>query len=205
VKAVSWTAEEQTAVKTTQPFLIKARVMTKIWQQAEVLRTALRNEVEGRIFTAPEGLDLTRGQIAKGERFQELPFVFLDFPQFFVPGKACTYRTFFWWGHGVFFALILEGEFVETYKKRIAKFYDTLAGKQLHLSLSETPWEWETGTGRSMQIMKTNRSQVLSELARRPFLKLFRVIRLESRAFRTNRWVDEGVRTFRLLRAIISP
>jgi hypothetical protein len=201
---VRWTSEELNAIGSIQPFLIKARVLKKAWNILDGLRDALKSEVNGRSFIAPEGLDVTKGQIAKGERFHDLPFVFLDFPRFFLPGQACTYRTFFWWGNGVVFALIVQGPHLETYKNWLHDNYTRLVEYDLHLSVATTPWEWRKGRGYTLSLTRPNRARFLRALHQRDFIKLERFLMLDSQAFIKNQIIQEGVETFRLLRPMIS-
>jgi hypothetical protein len=183
--------------------LIRARVVKKIWAVFDALREVLKSELAGQSLLAPEGLDRVKGQIAKGDRFQELPFVFMDFPQHFLPGEACTYRSFFWWGNGVVFALILEGPLLDLYKKRLLENYSLLSGKGLHLSMAPTPWEWRKGTPHTIQLTRANRTRILRVLGSRRFLKLERFLPPTSRTLHSKRLIAEGVATFRLVRPIL--
>ena len=201
---IRWTSEELKAIGSTRPFLIKARVLKKTWNILEELRETLKSEVKGYSFLAPEGLDVTKGQIGKGERFHDLPFVFLDFPRFFLPGQACTYRTFFWWGNGVVFALIVQGTYLDTYKKWLHENYARLMGHDLHLSLASTPWEWRKGSPYTLSLTRTHRASILRALDQRDFIKLERFLMLDSHAFIKNRIIQEGIATFRLFRPMIT-
>jgi len=45
-------------------------------------------------------------KIARGENYQGLPWVMLDFPRKFTQSDTMAIRSFFWWGH--FFSITLQ-------------------------------------------------------------------------------------------------
>jgi hypothetical protein len=68
----------------------------------------------------PHAVQAIPPKIAKGERYEGLPWLMLDYPRFF--GKADTFaiRTFFWWGHYCSITLQLGGQYAAQYQQAIS-------------------------------------------------------------------------------------
>lgn len=196
-------AKELATAQNTEIFKTKARVIKKIWSTFDELRASLQKELAGQPLLAPEGLDTTKGQVAKGDHHHHLPFVFMDMPQYFNRDEICTYRSFFWWGHGLVFALILSGPRLSQYKLRILRDYASYSNKGLHLAVTQTPWEWRQGQGYTIALTDSNRSRIRRALSRLTFVKLERFIPLTHLVFRQNRIISTGIETFHLLRPLL--
>src|SRR5262245_61567301 len=52
-------------------------------------------------------------KIARGENYEGLPYVMLDYPRCFGKEDTLAIRTFFWWGHFFSITLQLKGKYVE--------------------------------------------------------------------------------------------
>ena len=202
---IDWSTEELEALQTTRLFQIKGTIIKKVWSHFESLRDALREEVGSEPLLAPSEIDLHKGQVAKGENHLLLPFVYLDFPKYFSHDEKCTYRTFFWGGNYVVYALILEGSYLADYKIRIKRHYDRLAQGSIHLAITPDPWEWRRGTPYTLPLTPENQKIVEAVLEERSSLKLERFLDLNAPSFREGNLLMEGVHTFRLLKPILLP
>jgi hypothetical protein len=109
----------------------------------------------------------------------------------------------FWWGEGVFFALILEGTLLDRYVDNIARMYQTIADRELSLSLADTPWQWARSGRAVLPIRSDTKDAVLTAVRSRPFLKLQRAIALD-RLVEPDAIVREGAETFEALRPVIA-
>lgn len=67
----------------------------------------------------PEAVLLPAPKIARGEQYNGLPYVMLDYPRFFTRDDVCALRTFFWWGHSFSVTLHLKGAYQHRYRQRI--------------------------------------------------------------------------------------
>lgn len=197
-------ARELAAMHNTDVFKIKTGVIKKVWTMFDDLRASLKIELTGQNLLAPVGVDTTRGQIAKGENHHNLPFVFMDMPQHFTKEAMCTYRSFFWWGHGLVFALILSGPDLGEYRLRILQNYSSYRNKGLFLAVTPTPWEWKRGPGCTIALTSSNQSRIRQALTHLTFVKLERFVPLTHPAFRQNRIVSAGLETFHLLKPLIT-
>src|SRR5262245_43294773 len=107
-------------IQDTDFYPAKAEIVRKFNEEFMRLRDLLRTECRKTFYGAgPEGCESENGQLVKGERFHDFPYVYLDFPKFFSKDEMFTFRSFFWWGHALFFCWFLSGPRLDEYKKRV--------------------------------------------------------------------------------------
>lgn len=203
-RSIQFTEAERSLIQDTHFFQTKTVITRKVKQLLEQLHLSLREALADGSFLAPEGVDLQVGQFVKGEHLHDFPYQYLDFPKFFSQEEKFTFRSLFWWGHHFVFALILEGPHLEQYKQNLLNAYDRLADQNLYILMAPTLWEWEKRPELLLEIRKDNRRTVEAALATRPFLKIHRYIRFESPLFEKGGLAEEGVATFRLMKAIMA-
>jgi hypothetical protein len=184
-------------------FAWKEQLTRRLQGELTALHEALVPRVAPDTMLAPDEMDWTRWQLVRGERFHDRPYAYLDYPQYFSRATKFTYRSMFWWGEGMFFALILEGGLRDQYVDNIDRKYEAVADRELALSLADTPWEWETRGRSVLPIRSDTRDAVLVEARSRACLKLQRAMSLE-RLIEPDAIVREGVATFEALRPVIA-
>ncbi len=184
-------------------FAWKERLTLRIKTALEELYDALSPRVVADTLLAPHDMDWTRRQVVRGERFEERPYAYLDFPQYFSQTTKFTYRSMFWWGEGLFFAMILEGSLLDRYIANLERAYASIADQEIALSLAETPWEWRADGPTVLPIKTDNRDAVLATMRGRTALKLQRAVSLD-RLVERDAIVREGLRTFEDLRPVLA-
>jgi len=184
-------------------FAWKERLTQRIKGALESLHDALAGRIGPDALLAPEQMDWTRWQLVRGERFGDRPYAYLDFPQYFSRETKFTYRSMFWWGEGLFFAMILEGALLERYRTNLETYYAVVADRELALSLSNSPWEWHA-TGPSVLPIRTDTNEAVMAAAQcRTMLKLQRAVSLD-RLDQPDAIVREGLRTFDGLMPVVT-
>jgi hypothetical protein len=199
-----FTSEECALIKDTSFFRAKAIIGKKVKGTLLELHEALKEEIALSSFLAPEGVDLQIGQFVKGEHLEEFPYQYLDFPKFFTHSEKFTFRSLFWWGHYFVFAFILEGPYLEQYKKNLLASYEKLSEQGLSISLAPTPWEWRNHPELLLEIRSENKNSVAEALLIRPWLKIHRIIEFDHPFFEEGRMVEAGRETFRLMKEIVA-
>ncbi|MBI3607363.1 MAG: hypothetical protein HY207_05275 [Nitrospirae bacterium] len=202
--AETFSSDEVDFLKQAALFSWKELITKKIRRALETLHDELAKELVPEALLAPEGMDFTRWQVVRGERLEGRPYAYLDFPQYFSRETKFTYRTMFWWGSGLFFAMILEGPALDRYREHLLGAYPRLADHGLALSLAETPWEWKREGPSVLPLQVKNRAEVTEALAARRFLKLQSCLELEALACEPGAIVRKGVEVFRLLREVVA-
>ncbi len=202
---IRFTEEERRFIRDTAFFQAKAAITEKIKRLLEELREELRYELAESAMPLPDGVDRQNGQLVKGEHLLDFPYLYLDFPKYFSQGEIFTYRTLFWWGHHLVFALILDGRQLDRYKENLMTHYDRLAGRGVFLLMTPTPWEWRKSPEYLLELRPDNREAVAAAVAERPFLKLHRFVAFDDPAVADGTIVKNGRDTFRLMALIAAP
>ena len=98
--------EEMELVTNREWILTKHRVIKKVYQMFGQINEMMKDEVLHNDHLFPENLKYKTGKISKGENYQLLPYVILDYPSSFVKNNIFTVRSMFWWGN--FFSITLH-------------------------------------------------------------------------------------------------
>ncbi|MBI4400153.1 MAG: hypothetical protein HY581_00795 [Nitrospirae bacterium] len=202
---ILFTPDELRLVADDQFFLVKARIMKKVRGMLDGVYAGLREELAGVKLLAPPGFDRKKFQFVKGEHLEDFPYQYLDFPKYFEGDDKFTFRTLFWWGHHVVFALILEGPGLLRYKQNLLNRYHVTAGRHLCLSLAPSLWEWRQGEGYTLPLSHDRKSEVAAVLSGRPFFKLARFVSLDDPALKEGRIVELGREALRAVLPVITP
>jgi hypothetical protein len=202
---IQFTPEEVSLLADEKFFPAKSRIMKKVRDTLELLHAGLKADLAGVELLAPPAFDPSRFQFVKGEHLEHFPYQYLDFPKHFESDDKFTFRSLFWWGHHVVFALILEGDGLLRYKQNLINRYQAIAGRQLNLCLSPTPWEWKRGEGYTLPLTPDRKPEVSAVLSNRPFFKLARFLPLDDPAVKEGRLVEIGRDAFRALLPVITP
>lgn len=130
-------------------------------------------------------------KIARGENYEGLPWVMMDYPRLFTKTDTCAIRCFFWWGHYFTITIQLSGVYQEAYILSAKNFI------QAQQQDGKRDWYLSVGTGAwQHKIVETNYISI-HELGEqhwqeeRAFLKLAKKIPLEKWDDMTN-FFEEG-------------
>lgn len=200
-----FTTEESALMADQQFFRAKAQIMAKVRDSLQALQPVMKAELAASELIAPPDFDGTKSQLVKGEHLEDFPYQYLDCPKHFVGDDKFTFRTLFWWGHHVVFALILEGGAVKRYKKNLVDRFHTMAGQGLELSQAPTLWEWRKGEGYTLPITHDRKARIAAVVAERSFLKIVRFVAFDDPRLRAGDWSGLGRETFRAMRPIVTP
>lgn len=198
------TPEEIALVADDKFFRAKAAITPKVRAMLEAVHDVLKQELAGISLIAPPGFDPDKCQYVKGEHLEDHPYQYLDFPKHFDGDTKFTFRTLFWWGHHVVFALIVEGAGLRGYKQNLINRYGQVAGHDLFLCLSPTPWEWKQGQGYTLPLARDRKPEVAAVLSDRPFFKLARFVPLDDPIIRQGRLVQAAREAFRAVLPVIA-
>jgi hypothetical protein len=109
-------------------------------------------------------------KISKGENYNALPYVIMDYPALFTKDNVFALRTMFWWGNFFSITLHLSGRFKEHYTEAI---FNNLphAGPDVHVCTGEKEWEhhFEESNYKAYASLTPKER---TELIAKPFLKI---------------------------------
>ncbi|HLO38879.1 MAG TPA: hypothetical protein VK173_10320 [Lacibacter sp.] len=101
---------------------------------------------------------LTSPKIAKGENYEGLPYVMLDYPRCFGKQDVLAIRTFFWWGNFFSITLQLKGKYLERYAGVIQQNIGKTAIEELWINVSDTEWMHHFRNDNMMRIAEHQQS-----------------------------------------------
>jgi hypothetical protein len=76
-------------------------------------------------------------KITKGENYNDLPYIILDYPAVFQKENIFAIRTMFWWGNFISVTLHLSGKYKSYFEETIFKNVDF----DFFLCVNETQWQ----------------------------------------------------------------
>lgn len=173
------------------------------------LWTALRKELlplceDAARWVVPDGVDTKLGQLAGGEYYRDLPYVYLDLPKHFSREATFTFRWMAWWGHYFFFAFISQGPTMSHHSGRLLEAWEAYAAPGLFIGQSEDLWDWGADPGVLMPLEPERREAASELLARHPFLKVMQVVPFDDPAVAEGRLLDEAVAFFIRLKPLFA-
>ena len=202
---ISFTPEEVARLTDTEFFRAKRQISAKVRQALERLHRAFQSELVGRRLLAPDGFDPKSVQFVKGEHLEDFPYQYLDFPRLYTRDDKFSFRSLFWWGHHVVFALILEGFYIRQYKQNVINRYPMLADQGISLCLSPSLWEWKAGPGYTLELTQDRKSEIAAVLANRSSFKIAHFVPMTNPLVQSGEFVSVGQEKFRAMLSIMTP
>lgn len=199
------TPDELKLVSDGDLFRAKERIILKMRDLFTALHVGLREDLNHMELLLPPEFDPAKSQFVKGERLENCPYQYLDYPKHFLGDDKFTFRSLCWWGHHLVFAMIVEGGQVKQCKKNFFDRFHQLAGQGLELSLAPTLWEWKRGEGYTLPITHDRKAQLAAVLSGRAWFKIARFVSLDQPAMGAGRLPEVGRDTFRSLLPLLTP
>jgi hypothetical protein len=111
-------AEELELMRNSHWILTKNRAIEKL-----VLAMAELSEwMKGMLADVPQDLLRNPPKISRGEKYEGLPYLVLDYPRNFSRENILAIRTFFWWGKHCSVTLHCRGEYLELIRQRLTGY-----------------------------------------------------------------------------------
>lgn len=93
-------------------------------------------------------------KVSKGEKYEHMPWVMLDFPRNFGDQEGhFAIRSFFWWGHGFSIRLQLSGSFLI----RFYQAFTRLEEQGFVSGITNNPWDQQLPPAHWQSLQETNR------------------------------------------------
>jgi len=189
----TWSEKEIKLVNHVEVFQEKPGILKKVQNRLIDLQKELENEITPMASALPDGLDITKNQIARGENHNGFPYLSLDYPQNFSKTDMFTMRTLFWWGHYLGFSLILKGENLKNHINRLLQNKNTKSFKDIYVSLASNPFEWELNETNFSLVSESNAENLQKTILGLGYLKIIRVFPVIDEQFATLNWGQAGV------------
>ena len=118
-------------------------------------------------------------KISKGEKYEGLPWVILDFPRVFGKEDTWAVRTFFWWGHFFSLTLQLKGRYYEQYRGSLMENLSLLRQHGFYLCIAADEWQHHFEESNYTSLHQLDERTIEQVLSRNDFCKLSAKIPLE--------------------------
>ena len=112
--------EEMQLVNNSEWILTKHRIIDKVYHLFGRVSDQMQLYLQEKNTLYPAGLLQFAPKISKGEQYEALPYVVLDYPRVFSKEDVFAVRSFFWWGNYFSITLHLKGKYREQYGRKIA-------------------------------------------------------------------------------------
>lgn len=150
---VSLSAFEQQLVNDPAWILTKNRIIEKVYLlfghlSEQYVQSALAQ-------TLPVTVTTIAPKISKGENYEGLPYVMLDYPRCFSKDDVFAVRTFFWWGHFFSITLQLKGTYLQQYLPALLANKKILTTNDVWMNVGNEEWQHHFRSS-NMQLLQTH-------------------------------------------------
>ena len=138
---MNFTNKEIDVIYNKEFLITKTIVINKIHDLFEEVRFSLKDTLINSKIKLPSEVDVNIGKIFRGENYQLLPYVNLDFPKLFKGDDIFTYRTLFLWGSFFSSTLQLGGNYFSEHKDIILSNLYKYLNSDIYICINESLWE----------------------------------------------------------------
>jgi hypothetical protein len=162
-------AFETELVNNTEWIFTKQLIIEKIYHFFGHLQDRYKNLLEDNKGIPQQLLQKQRAKISRGENYNGLPYIILDYPATFSKENIFAIRTMFWWGNFFSISLHLSGESLHS-NKETDKWLPFLREKNFYVCINEKEWEHDFSSLNYIRANNLNAKQI-AEISSRSFFK----------------------------------
>jgi len=141
---IQLSADEMKLVQNADWILTKNRVIEKVYALFGELALGMQAYVSAHSDTLPENVIASTPKISRGEQYEGLPYVMLDYPRCFGKQEILAVRTFFWWGNYFSSTLHIKGPVVKSLAVSAGK--KSIISSIANVRISDSGDEWNHTT-----------------------------------------------------------
>jgi hypothetical protein len=134
---VSLSKDEWDLVNNAQILLTKNEIIRKVYAMFGELAAEYASCCKG---VLPDEVLVKQPKIARGENYEGLPYVMLDYPRRFLKEDTLAIRTFFWWGNFFSITLQLSGSFYQMLMPCLLEAADKELLSDWYIGINENSW-----------------------------------------------------------------
>lgn len=134
---VKLSSAELELVTNASVILTKNRIITKVYTLFGDIAAFYVSELHQN-SSIPDAIKQISPKIARGENYEGLPWVMLDYPRYFTRDEEFAVRTYFWWGNFFSITLQLSGSCQQQYAKEVSAL--AKSGKWM-MGTGEDKWQ----------------------------------------------------------------
>ncbi|MFT3680340.1 MAG: hypothetical protein QM791_08690 [Ferruginibacter sp.] len=169
---------EMELVCNTEWLLTKHAVIDKVYRLFGAVAVSMQNTISKNKKDLPEVMVNSSPKISKGENYQQLPYVMLDYPRHFDKNDTLAIRTFFWWGNFFSITLQVSGSYKAMLLPQLNERFSFLQENNYWICTNDDPWQHHFEHDNYTEIKKIDRGQFTTILNREYFIKIARKLSL---------------------------
>lgn len=152
--------------------LTKNDVIEKICNGLGVLAERMQEEIAVNTPQLYDTLNSTAPKISRGEKYQGLPYLILDYPRSFQKEDIQAIRTLFWWGNFCSITLHVKGTAGQRIASRVISVLTSLQNHGFYVSFNGDEWNHNV-TSRDYEALTVfSEERLCNQLDTAPFFKI---------------------------------
>ena len=163
---------EMQLVNNTAWILTKRKIMDKVNALLGNVSVKFRELVISEHNHLPPAVIASTPKIARGESYQQLPYMLLDYPRCFDKENVFAVRTMFWWGNFFSCTLHLSGVYKTMFEHAILKNLTTLQSTGLYICVNEEEWEHHFETENYIAVDTLSKAEITAIVNKQHFIKM---------------------------------
>jgi hypothetical protein len=169
---ITLSVKEQELVTNTDWILTKHAIIQKAVALFGALIEPMQQVITKEKDTLPQEVNSNYPKISKGENYQELPYVMLDYPRCFDKEDTLAIRTFFWWGNFFSVSLQLSGKHKINAEAVLLNNFSLLCEAGYAICISTDPWQHHFETDNYVAIKDYTQDGFSKILYSKDFIKI---------------------------------
>lgn len=138
---LQFSADEMELVNNAQWILTKNLIIEKVKRILAEVYILQQEYTAGNTCDRADKIKNSNGKISRGENYNGLPYLILDYPRIFERENIFAIRTMFWWGHFISTTLHISGDWKLCFQEKICNGFTIL--QQHHFFISTNSDEWD--------------------------------------------------------------
>ena len=175
---IQFSEEELLLVQNAEWLLTKNRIIKKVYE----VFGSMVPEIQ-KLFmiptVVPNEIFIASAKISKGENYQGLPYVMLDYPRSFGKSDIFAMRTMFWWGNFFSATLHLKGRYKSLLVPLLNSQIQVLAQENFSICISGDEWRHDFNPDNYVSIRSANEQTIVQNLMKNDFCKIAAKIPLQ--------------------------
>ena len=171
--------KEMELVTNTDLILTKNAILQKIkllLADLQVQQQQCLQSYSGRI---PDEIIQSSPKISKGENYNGLPYLMLDYPRVFNSSAIYAIRTMFWWGNFFSITLHLSGQYKKNNEEKLVTSFQSLLEKGFYYCMNDDEWEHHFEITNYAPLASINKNDFAEAIRKKSFVKLANKISLK--------------------------
>jgi hypothetical protein len=158
--------------------LTKNKIVKKAQRLFEEVQQNVVDYVNAQPGIFPPQVLSSSAKISKGENYQGLPWLMLDYPRHFKKENIFAIRTMFWWANFFSTTLHLSGAYTKEHGHTIINKYDDLVKNDFLICVHDEQWHHHLRRENYVPVNELSRNDFSSQIANATFIKIARKLDL---------------------------